>query len=118
MKELSSSAARTVRKHGQIVNANFYREQLNLVYKSLIEKCLAIVNGKGVILQGDNVKRHCARELWRKLMNWDFIHHIRPILQYRISVYSYRYSTFYVVKNLKIYAVAKIAFPDILLITD
>ena len=55
-----------VLKPGQTVNADLFCEQLDLVNQSLIEKCLAIVNGKGVILQHNNARPHCKRQTLEK----------------------------------------------------
>lgn len=49
-------------KPGQTVNADFCCEQMDRVDKSLIEKCPAIVNIKGVILQQDNAARTAQDE--------------------------------------------------------
>ncbi|XP_035720880.1 histone-lysine N-methyltransferase SETMAR-like [Vespa mandarinia] len=56
-----------VLKHGQTVSADLYYEQLDRVNQSLIEKYLAIVNRKSVILQHDNARPHCARRTLEKI---------------------------------------------------
>ncbi|CAK9820120.1 Histone-lysine N-methyltransferase SETMAR [Anthophora quadrimaculata] len=56
-----------VLKPVQTVNADLYCEQLDRVNQSLIEKYPAIVNRKGVILQYDNARPHCARRTLEKI---------------------------------------------------
>ncbi|XP_076166383.1 lymphocyte-specific helicase isoform X3 [Ptiloglossa arizonensis] len=66
-----------VLKPGQTVNADLYCEQLDRVNKSLIEKWPAIVNRKGVILQHDNARLHCARRTLAKIneLGWEVLPH-------------------------------------------
>ena len=66
-----------VLKPGQTVNADLYCEQLDRVNQSLIEKCPAIVNRKGVILQHDNARPHCARRTLEKIneLGWEVLPH-------------------------------------------
>lgn len=66
-----------VLKPGQTVNADLYCEQLDRVNKSLIEKWPAIVNRKGVILQHDNARAHCARRTLEKIneLGWEVLPH-------------------------------------------
>ena len=52
-------------KHGQIVNAALYCEQLDEVDVYLTEKCPAIVNRKGVIQQHDNATQHVQKDPWK-----------------------------------------------------
>ncbi|GFW15602.1 histone-lysine N-methyltransferase SETMAR [Trichonephila clavipes] len=55
-----------VLKPGEIVNADFYCEQLDRLNQSLFEKYPAIINRKGVILQHDNARPHCSRKTLAK----------------------------------------------------
>lgn len=66
-----------VLKAGQTVNADLYCEQLDRVYQFLIKKCPAIVNRKGVILQHDNARLHCARRTLEKIneLGWEVLPH-------------------------------------------
>lgn len=66
-----------VLKPEQTVNADLYCEQLDRVNQSLIEKCPAIVNRKGVILQHDNARPHCARRTLEKIneLGWEVLPH-------------------------------------------
>ncbi|GFW92145.1 histone-lysine N-methyltransferase SETMAR [Trichonephila clavipes] len=59
-----------VLKPGETVNADLYCEQFDRLNQSLIEKYQAIINRKGVILQQDNARSHCARKMLEKLMDW------------------------------------------------
>ncbi|GFV85331.1 histone-lysine N-methyltransferase SETMAR [Trichonephila clavipes] len=54
-------------KPGETVNADLYCEQLDRLNESLIEKYPAIINRKGVILQHDNARPHCARKMLEKI---------------------------------------------------
>ncbi|XP_043498446.1 histone-lysine N-methyltransferase SETMAR-like [Polistes fuscatus] len=64
-------------KPGQTVTADLYSEQLQRVNQSLIEKWPAIVNRKGVILQNDNARPHCARRTLEKIneLGWEVLPH-------------------------------------------
>ncbi|XP_043496419.1 histone-lysine N-methyltransferase SETMAR-like [Polistes fuscatus] len=64
-------------KPGQTVTADLYSEQLQRVNQSLIEKWPAIVNRKGVILQHDNARPHCARRTLEKIneLGWEVLPH-------------------------------------------
>ncbi|GFY17834.1 histone-lysine N-methyltransferase SETMAR [Trichonephila clavipes] len=55
-----------VLKHSETVNGDLYCEQLDQLNQSLIEKYPAIINRKGVILQHDNARLHCARKTLEK----------------------------------------------------
>ncbi|GFW05763.1 histone-lysine N-methyltransferase SETMAR [Trichonephila clavipes] len=53
-----------VLKPGEIVNVDLYGEQLDRLNQSLIEKYPAIINIKGVILEHDNARPHCAKNFF------------------------------------------------------
>ncbi|XP_068622876.1 histone-lysine N-methyltransferase SETMAR-like [Battus philenor] len=62
---------------GQTVNVDVYCEQLEKVNQSLIKKNPKIVNGKGVILQHDNTRSHCAKRTLDKIneLGWEVLPH-------------------------------------------
>lgn len=64
-------------ERGQTVNADLYCEQLDRVNQSLLKKCPAVVNRKGVILQHDNARPHCARRTLDKIngLGWEVLPH-------------------------------------------
>ena len=66
-----------VLEHGQTINADLYCEQLDRVNQSLIENYPAIVNRKGVILQHDNARPHCAKRTMEKIneLGWEVLPH-------------------------------------------
>lgn len=66
-----------VLKPGQTVNADLYCEQLDRVHQSLMAKWPAIVNRKGVILQHDNARPHCAKRTLEKInaLGWEVLPH-------------------------------------------
>lgn len=66
-----------VLKPGQTVNADLYCEQLDPVNQSLIKKCPTIINRKGVILQHENARLHCARRTLEKIneLGWEVLLH-------------------------------------------
>ncbi|GFT47537.1 histone-lysine N-methyltransferase SETMAR [Trichonephila clavipes] len=55
-----------VLKPGETVNADLYYEQLDRLNQSLIEKYRVVINRKGVLLQHDNARPHCARKTLEK----------------------------------------------------
>lgn len=64
-------------KYGQTVNSDLYCEQLDRLNQSLVEKCPAIVNRRGVILQHDNARPHCAKRTLEKIngLGWEVLPH-------------------------------------------
>lgn len=61
-------------KPGQRVNADLYCEQLDEVNQSLIEKCSAIVNKRGVILQHEMQDRSVKRALAKiNELGWEVV---------------------------------------------
>ncbi|GFT53422.1 histone-lysine N-methyltransferase SETMAR [Trichonephila clavipes] len=66
-----------VHKPGETVNADLYCEQIDRLNQSLIEKYPEIINRKGVILQHDNVRPHCARKTLEKIngLGWEVLSH-------------------------------------------
>lgn len=64
-------------KPGQTVNVDLYSEQLQRINQSLIEKWPVIVNRKGVILQHNNVRPHCARQTLENIneLGWEVLPH-------------------------------------------
>ncbi|GFV25331.1 histone-lysine N-methyltransferase SETMAR [Trichonephila clavipes] len=66
-----------VLKAGETVNADLYCEQLGRLNQLLIEKYPAIINRKGVILQHDNARPHCARKTLEKIngLGWEVLPH-------------------------------------------
>ncbi|GFV60675.1 histone-lysine N-methyltransferase SETMAR [Trichonephila clavipes] len=66
-----------VLKPGETVNADLYCEQLDRLNQSLIEEYPAIINRKGVILQHDYARPHCARKTLEKIngLGWEVLPH-------------------------------------------
>jgi hypothetical protein len=48
---------------GRTINAEVYSEQLEKMYMVLLEKYLALVNRKSVLLQQDNARPHTAKKI-------------------------------------------------------
>lgn len=75
-------------EHGKIINEDIYCQQLDWVNEALRQKCSALINWKGFILQLDNsgekhsraksVKppTHNKKKKKKRLLEWDFI--LRP----------------------------------------
>ncbi|GFW47174.1 histone-lysine N-methyltransferase SETMAR [Trichonephila clavipes] len=67
-----------VLKPGETVNTDSYCDQLDRLNQSLIEKYPAIINRKGVILQHDNARLHCARKTMERIngLGWEVLSHL------------------------------------------
>ncbi|GFY17905.1 histone-lysine N-methyltransferase SETMAR [Trichonephila clavipes] len=63
-------------KPGETVNADLHSEQLDRLNQSSIEKYLAIINRKGVILQ-HNARPHYERKTLEKIngLGWEVLPH-------------------------------------------
>ncbi|GFT73976.1 histone-lysine N-methyltransferase SETMAR [Trichonephila clavipes] len=66
-----------VLKPGETVDADLYCAQLDRLNQSLIEKYPAIINRKGIILQHNNARQHCARKTMVKNngLGWEVFPH-------------------------------------------